>query len=368
MKFEIETISYLDLEGNLKKGFRHDLSNEDLIKAYKTMQLTRRIDERMITLQRQGVVNFVIGSRGEEGCSVASAAGLKLEDWIYFQYREQGAILWRGMSAEDYCHHMLLNEKDPSKGRQMSNHYGRRDLNCMTVSSTLATQIPQATGCAYAMKVKKEEAVTLCYFAEGAASEGDFHAGLNFAAVYDAPVIFFCRNNHYAISTPRKFQYAGDGIAPRGIAYGMKTFRVDGNDFFAVYDITKKARELCLKGEGPVLIEAMTYRSGPHSTADDPSRYRSDEEVCDWDPKCPVLRLKLHLYKLGIWDDDKDKVFKDAMYQEVEDGIKAARNTPKPGVDTMFEDVYEDIPWNLREQRDFLTEFEEEHPEIGGGH
>jgi len=358
MKFE--TISYLDLEGNLAPGFKHDLKDETLIRAYKIMQLTRRIDERMITLQRQGVVNFVIGSRGEEGCSVASAMALQPDDLLYFQYREQGAILWRGLTPEEYAHHMLLNEKDPSKGRQMSNHYGSKPHAAMTVSSTLATQIPQAAGAAYAMKIRKLDQVSLCYFAEGAASEGDFHAGLNFAAVYKAPVIFFCRNNHYAISTPRKFQYAGDGIAPRGVAYGMPTFRVDGNDVFAVYDITKKARELCLRGEGPVLIEAMTYRVGPHSTADDPTRYRKDQEVCDWDPKCPVLRLKLYLIKKGLWNDEKDKAFKEGMHLEVEQAIETARNTPKPSIETMFQDVYADIPWNLQEQYDFLKEFEKE--------
>lgn len=357
---EFKTVSYLDLEGNLSKDFKHKIKKEELIHWYKTMHRTRRIDERCITLQRQGVINFVIGSRGEEGCAVASAAALTVDDWLFFQYREQAAVLYRGMTTEDYMHHMLLNEKDPSKGRQMSNHYGDRSINCVTVSSTLATQIPNAAGAAYAMKIRGEENVSLCYLAEGSASEGDFHGGVHMASVRYAPCIFFCRNNKYAISTSTKDQYRGDGIVPRSIGYGITGIRVDGNDVFAVYDVVKKAKDICLKGEGPVLIEAMTYRVGAHSTADDPTRYRSDDEVAKWDPKDPIRRLRLYLEKKKWWDDKQEEEYLEAMYQEVEDAIKVARNTPKPSIDSMFEDVYHDIPWNLQEQKEFLETVKEE--------
>tara|TARA_B100000674_G_C37839780_1_gene914669 strand:+ start:103 stop:1188 length:1086 start_codon:yes stop_codon:yes gene_type:complete len=357
---QFEKIQYLDYEGNLSKDFKREISKEDLIKMYKTMHLTRRIDERCITLQRQGVINFVIGSRGEEGCAVASAAALTNDDWLFFQYREQAAILWRGLSTQEYMDHMLLNENDPSLGRQMSNHYGKRELNSVTVSSTLATQIPNAAGAAYAMKVRNEPNVSLCYLAEGSASEGDFHAGVHMGAVRRVPCIFFCRNNKYAISTSTENQYRGDGIVPRSIGYGIQGFRVDGNDVFAVYDVVAKAKEICLSGEGPVLIEAMTYRVGAHSTADDPTRYRKEGEAEEWDPKDPIQRLRLYLDKKRWWNDKKDKEFLEAMYEEVEDAIKVARNTPKPGIDKMFQDVYHDVPWNLQEQYEFLQKFNEE--------
>ena len=357
---KFKTISYLDLEGNLPKGYKHGLSHETLIRMYKIMQLTKRIDERMVTLQRQGQVNFAMSSRGEEGCIVASAAALEDCDWIYPQYREQGAILWRGLSTLDYAHHMFLNEKDESKGRQMSNHYGRKALNFMTVASTLATQLPHAAGCAYAMKISGKKEVALTYFGEGAASEGDFHAALNFAAVRRAPAIFFCRNNKYAISTPTRYQYSGDGIAPRAEGYGIEVRRVDGNDIFAVYETVAEARRLCLEDKGPVLIEAMTYRLGAHSTADDPTRYRPEDELTEWSPKGPIIRLKKYLEKKKLWNDKKDEEYLNSMYAEVEDAIAKARETPKPSIDSMFTDIYSDIPWNLEEQRDFLKQVKAE--------
>ncbi|MBT3784777.1 thiamine pyrophosphate-dependent dehydrogenase E1 component subunit alpha [bacterium] len=356
----IETLSYLDPEGNLPKGYKHEISDETLIRMYQVMQFTKRLDERMITLQRQGQVNFAMSSRGEEGCIVASAAALEQCDWIYPQYREQASIFWRGMSAQDYLHHMFLNEKDDSKGRQMANHFGRRELNVMTVSSTLATQIPHAAGCAYAMKISGKKEVALCYFGEGAASEGDFHGALNFGAVRKVPAIFFCRNNKWAISTPIEAQYSGDGIAPRAPGYGIDFFRVDGNDVFAVYEATKKAREMCLNNEGPILIEAMTYRLGAHSTADDPTKYRPEGELTEWSPKGPIVRLGNYLKKKKLWSEKKDKEFLESAYEEIEEAIKIARDTPKPGIESMFQDIYSDIPWNLREQRDFLNQFREE--------
>lgn len=360
---KFKTISYLDLEGNLPKNYKHNIPEETLVQMYKIMQLTKRMDERMITLQRQGQVNFAMSSRGEEGCIVASAAALQACDWIYPQYREQGAIFWRGLTPLDYAHHMFLNEKDESKGRQMANHYGRKELNYMTVSSTLATQLPQAAGCAYAMKISGKKEVALCYFGEGAASEGDFHAALNFGAVRRTPTIFFCRNNKYAISTPISAQYSGDGIAPRAEGYGVEVIRVDGNDVFAVYEAVADARELCLKNKGPVLIEAMTYRMGAHSTADDPTRYRPEEELAEWSPKGPISRLKNYLLKKKLWDEAKEKEFMDSMYEEVEEAIRVARKTPKPSVDSMFLDIYSDVPWNLKEQREFLKEIHAEEGE-----
>ena len=253
---EIKTLSYLDDDGNLSSDYQPVISDSDLIKSYQTMLLTRLVDERMITIQRQGTISFAMSSLGEEACAVGSAAALEMQDWMYPQYREAGIIFYRGFTIAEYVHQMFGNAHDLGLGRQMPNHFGARKLNVVTVSSPIGTKIPHAAGSAYAMKLQGERSVTICYFGEGATSEGDFHAGVNFAAVRKAPAIFFCRNNGYAISTPAYRQFASAGIAPKGEGYGILTFKVDGNDFFAVYDSVSKARAYCLEGNGPVLIEA----------------------------------------------------------------------------------------------------------------
>jgi len=352
----IQTIQYLSEEGNLVAGYTPSVSSEILLKGYRDMVTTRHVDERMITLQRQGTITFALSSWGEECCSVAAAAALCSEDWIYPQYREVGVLFWRGFSIQDYVHHMFGDAKDLSKGRQMPNHFGSRRLNVVTVSSPIGTKIPHAAGCGYAMKLQKEPNISVVFFGEGASSEGDFHAGLNFAAVLEVPTLFFCRNNQYAISTSVQHQFYSDGIAPKGEAYGMKAYRVDGNDFFAVYDTVAKARKHCLE-RGPVLLEAMTYRMGAHSTSDDPSRYRPEGEQKKWEKKDPILRLRRYLEKQGLWDEKKEKELWEEAKEEVTKAIKAAKQTPKPPLKTLVEDVYSDIPDTLQEQYDGLKQF-----------
>jgi 2-oxoisovalerate dehydrogenase E1 component alpha subunit len=353
----IPTTSYLNEKGDLDPTFTLNLPKELIIKAYEVMLMTRYVDEKMITLQRQGTISFALSSLGEEGCSVASAAALDIDDWVYPQYREAGIMFWRGFTIEDYLHQMFGNAKDLILGRQMPNHFGSREINVVTCSSPIGTKIPHAAGCAYAMKMQKDPHVAVCYFGEGASSEGDFHAGLNFAAVRKAPAIFFCRNNGYAISTPACKQFASDGIAPKGIGYGMTTYRVDGNDFFAVYDITKKAKEHCLQGKGPVLIEAITYRMGAHSTSDDPSVYRNEDEVKKWEEKEPIRRLKVYLEKQGWWDDEKEKQALSKIQINVEQAIEIAKKTPKPPLNTLIEQVYFETPEQLKVQFEELKTF-----------
>lgn len=336
----MNTIAYLDSYGKLDPACRHLMSKEDLIKIYTTMIVTRCVDDRMIMLQRQGFVSFAMSSRGEEACAVASAAALEPGDWMYPQYRELGIMFWRGYSVQEYVHHMLGNEKDNNKGRQLSNHYGSQKLNVMTVSCPVGTQIPQAAGCAYAMKIQNENNVAIVYFGEGTTSQGDFHVGVNFAAVRKAPVIFFCRNNGYAISTPCSRQFASDGIAPKGEGYGIKTFRIDGNDVFAIHESVQKARQHCLEGHGPVLIEAMTYRLGTHSTSDSCSLYRSPDEVKKMESKCPIIRLKAYLYQNHYWSDSQDQAFLNQIKEEISQAIKIAKETPLPTFESMFEDIY----------------------------
>lgn len=353
----IETISYLDENGRLSSKCSHKISDQDLIKGYKTMVLVRIVDERMITLQRQGIITFAMSSLGEEACSVASAAALKLEDWIYPQYRENGTIFWRGLTIEQYCDQMFGNGRDLILGRQMPNHFGSRALNVVQVSSPIGTKIPHAAGCAYAMKIQKEEAIAISYFGEGATSEGDFHVGVNFAAVRKAPVIFFCRNNGYAISTRASSQFSSDGVAPKGVGYGIKTFRIDGNDFFAIHETVSRAREICIKGDGPILIEAMTYRRGAHSTSDDPSRYRSDDEVALWAKKCPIQRLRKYLEDKKLWNEQFEKEFIAQVQEDINKGIAAAKSAPNPPLISIFENVYFEMPQSLKEQYEELKTF-----------
>jgi 2-oxoisovalerate dehydrogenase E1 component alpha subunit len=245
---------------------------------------------------------------------------------------------------------LFSNGKDLGKGRQMPIHYGSKELNCMTVSSTLATQIPQATGYAYGQKLQGLDAVTICYFGEGAASEGDFHAGLNMAAVQEAPVIFFCRNNGYAISTPADEQYKGNGIASRGVGYGIKTLRVDGNDILAVLKATQIARAYAVKESKPVLIEAMSYRLGAHSTSDDPSGYRT-------------LRMKNWMLNQSWWDEAQETELFEKLREDVLAAVKVGEKVDKPHIDTMIEDVYDVPSPQLKAQLDEVKAHVNKYPE-----
>lgn len=345
-----KTIQYLNEEGELSPDYRGNITPGILVKGYETLLKTRYVDERMVTLQRQGTITFAMSALGEEACSVASAAALDLEDWMYPQYREAGIMFYRGFTIQQYVHHMFGDAEDLILGRQMPNHFGSRKLNVVTVSSPIGTKIPHAAGAAYAMRLKKEPHVVICYFGEGATSEGDFHVGVNFAAVRKAPCLFFCRNNGYAISTPSYRQFASEGIAPKGRGYGVETFRVDGNDFFAVYDVVSKAKAYAIEGNGPVLIEAMTYRLGAHSTSDDPSVYRQEEEVVKMSLKDPVLRLRKYLENQGLWDEGKEKQYHERLVQEVNEAVETAKKTPHPPLNSLIEDVYFEVPLKLKEE------------------
>lgn len=340
-----------------------EISQEMAQKIHKTMQYIRVLDDRMIAAQRQGRISFYLACTGEEASTIGSAAGLEPQDMIMSQYREQGALAYRGYTTEQFMNQMFSNEKDPNKGRQMPIHYGDKALNFMTISSPLGTQIPQAAGYSYGQKMAGLDAITICYFGEGAASEGDFHAGLNMAAVLNCPTIFFCRNNGYAISTPSEEQFKGDGIASRGLGYGVKTIRVDGNDVLAVYAATKKAREIALAEKCPVLIEAMTYRLAAHSTSDDPTGYRSKDEEEKWRVKDPILRLERWMDNKGWLDPEGDKQYVETMRQEVLQELKRVEQVPISRIDEIVEDVYDIPTWNLEMQLKDLKEHIRKYPD-----
>ena len=326
----------MEEDGTIRKGAADPAVDRDTaLKVYSTMMRLQVMDTVFYEAQRQGRISFYMTSWGEEGVHIGTAMALRDSDEVFAQYREAGVLMWRGFTLQNFADQLFSNRDDLGKGRQMPVHYGSARLHFQTISSPLATQIPQATGAGYACKLEGVGRVAVCYFGEGAASEGDFHAGLNFAATLEAPVVFVCRNNGYAISTPTHEQYRGDGIAARGVGYGMHTMRVDGNDVWAVRDAMTAARAIAV-GDGvggrpqPVLIEAMTYREGHHSTSDDSTKYRTGEEIKHWrEERNPVRRLRRYLELRGWWDGEKEDALQGGERRAVLAAMAAAEKKPK---------------------------------------
>ncbi|XP_055333706.1 2-oxoisovalerate dehydrogenase subunit alpha, mitochondrial-like [Paramacrobiotus metropolitanus] len=344
----------------------HDpkLDDATVIRMYQQMTLLSYMDKILYESQRQGRISFYMTHFGEEGTLIGSAAALSNADLAYVQYREAGLLMWRGFTLDQFMDQCYGNEDDLGKGKQMPVHYGSKDLHYVTVSSPLGTQMPQAVGSAYAYKRAQNGQIVICYFGDGAASEGDAHAALNFSATLDCPIIFLCRNNGYAISTPTSQQFRGDGIASRGPGYGIATIRVDGNDTWAVYNAVKAAREVCLAQNRPVLIEAMTYRIGHHSTSDDSSAYRSVDEIRYWDKEDnPIIRFRKYMVNRGLWNDEKETQWKDQAKRQVMTAFQKAEKKVKPAPEELFNDVYDELPWHLQKQKREMMEHVRSHPE-----
>jgi 2-oxoisovalerate dehydrogenase E1 component alpha subunit len=341
----------------------HDLDQPTAVKIYKTMVTLQTVDTIFYEAQRQGRFSFYMTSSGEEATAVGSAAALTLDDVVFSQYREQGVLMYRGFSVQDMADQCYGNEREQGKGRQMPVHYGSKALNFHTVSSPLATQLPHAAGAAYALKLDGKKAVSVAYFGEGAASEGDFHAALNFAATLSCPTIFICRNNGWAISTPATEQYRGDGIAGRGPSYGISTIRVDGGDARAVFNATAEARRRAIETSQPVLIEAMSYRTGHHSTSDDSSRYRASEEMRVWRARDPVSRFQRWLVGQGWWDGAEDAGLRQQARKEAISSLEDAAKLPKRGLSEMFSDVYDVLPPHLEAQQREVMAHVEQYPD-----
>jgi 2-oxoisovalerate dehydrogenase E1 component alpha subunit len=328
------------------------LNEETLVRMYECMLTLHELDTVFYNAQRQGRISFYMTNYGEEAAQIGSSSALRHDDVIFAQYREAGVLMWRGFPLDLFAHQCFSNKNDLGKGRQMPVHYGSKELHVQTISSPLGTQIPQAAGAAYALKREGTGRVAMCYFGEGAASEGDFHPALNMASTLNCPVIFFVRNNGYAISTPSSEQYRGDGIAGRGIGYGIATIRVDGNDIFAVHEATAAARKYASENNRPVLIEAMTYRGGHHSTSDDSTRYRSTEEINWWDKnENPITRFRFVLEHNNLWNNNMEISHRKKARKSVLDSLRRAESTTKPPVHLMLEDVYDTLPPHLLEQK-----------------
>ncbi|KIW04373.1 uncharacterized protein PV09_04657 [Verruconis gallopava] len=368
------TYRVMDQSGNLIDKSRPplDVTDELVLKMYKDMVTIAVMDPIMYQAQRQGRLSFYMMNVGEEGIAVGSASALKPEDVIFPQYREAGVFLYRGFTLDNFMNQLFANRLDNGLGRNMPVHYGSRELNIHTISSTLTTQLPHAAGAGYALKmqhlqnpseVPKRVAVT--YFGEGAASEGDFHAALNIAATRNCPTIFICRNNGYAISTPSLEQYRGDGIASRGVGYGIHTIRVDGNDIFAVREVTQKAREMALEGDmKPILIEAMSYRVSHHSTSDDSTKYRESREIESWKRRDnPITRLRKWMENRGMWDEEREKSLQEETKKEVMKAFNKAEREKLPAIRHMMTDTYEELLPEQIEQLEALKDIIERYPD-----
>lgn len=354
-------IRVLDDEGIAQGPWNPRLAPDRLVAMLRHMALTRAFDERMYRAQRQGKTSFYMKSTGEEACAVAPAYALDRDDMCFPSYRQQGLLIARGWPLGDMMCQIYSNAGDRLKGRQMPIMYSAREAGFFSISGNLATQMPQAVGFAMASAARGDSRIAAAWCGEGSTAEGDFHSACTFASVYRAPVILNVINNQWAISSFSGFAGAeATTFAARAIGYGIAGLRVDGNDALAVYAATDWAAERARGNYGPTLIEYFTYRAEGHSTSDDPTRYRSAEERTLWPLGDPVARLKQHLIALGTWDEERHAAMDREVAELVRDEARKAEalGTLHDGLSqsfsTMFEDVFEEMPWHLREQREAM--------------
>jgi pyruvate dehydrogenase E1 component alpha subunit len=341
----------LNEDGSCPEEYRELIDDDDLLRVLDIFTLNRVIDRRFLTLQRQGRLSFYMTSTGEEATTIGAGFCLRIDDPVFLTYRELGTLLSREIPLPLLLNQMIGNNQDLCKGRQMPVHYCYADFGVPSVSSPVGTQLPQACGFAYAARIQKTGQVALAFLGEGTASQGDFHTAVNFAGVFNAPAVFIIRNNGYAISTPESIQTAAANLASRGEGYGVPGFQVDGNDFLAVINMVGEAVERARRGDGPTLIEALTYRMGAHSTADDPSAYRSDEETERWERLDPQARLQRHARWRGIWNEEMETEGRARWEERITALIAECEPWPPPPLETLFTEVTHEITPQLEEQR-----------------
>jgi pyruvate dehydrogenase E1 component alpha subunit len=332
------------------KPDQNDISEDLLKQMYEAMVLARVLDERCFKLQRQGRIGFYAGTAGEEACMVGTAMAQDSCDWVFSSYRQPSVALIKGMSLQSLFNNLFGNAEDIAKGRQMPIHYSDREHHFLSVSSVIGTQIIQGVGFAMASRIKQDRAVALTYFGDGATSANDFHSGMNFAATYKAPVVFVLVNNQFAISTPVTRQTGVCDLAEKAKAYGMPGVHVDGNDVLAVYTATRDAIERARAGEGPTLLELKTYRRGPHSSSDDPTRYRNTGEVEEWPD--PIAQFERRIEGCSFYSEAYKNQVSDLANAHISDAIEQAEKLPAPVWESVIEDVYEAIPPSLQRQAD----------------
>ncbi|KAF4663402.1 hypothetical protein FOL47_005759 [Perkinsus chesapeaki] len=351
----------LDEQSKLLGDNGMPFSNDEAMRILDTMMRVNSYDQVLYDVQRQGRISFYMTNHGEEATQLGVAAALKFQDMIWPQYRELGVFLYRGFTTQQVTDQCMSTQFDQGKGRQMPVHYCFPEGNIQAISSPLGTNIPHAAGAGYSFKLDEADRCAVTFFGDGAASEGDFATALNFASVMKTQTIFICRNNGYAISTPVSEQYAGDGIAIRGVAYGVPSLRVDGNDVIAVYEAVRKAREMTVgevsKANGLALGCPSGLRIGR-------LRYRPDAEVKSWvsDGTDPISRFRNLLIKLGLTTEEDCVKLGKKYRTEVLECLKISAKQKRAPIIDMFNDVYDEIPWHLQEQYDELRAHIERHP------
>ena len=323
-------------EANLPK-----IPKKTLLNMYKTMVLGRVSDDKALQFQRQGRMLTYAPNHGQEAAQVGSIAAMEDQDWLVLAFREFNAMLYKGVTLEQAFLYWYGNE--------MGSRYDD-DVKVLPVNVPIGSQINHAAGIAYAAKLRQTDEAAIVYIGDGGTSHGEFHEGVNFAGLFDLPVVIVIQNNQYAISTPRAKATKAKTLAQKAIAYGIPGIQVDGNDPLAMYVATKAARERAKKGEGPTLIEAVTYRMGPHTTSDNPKLYRSDEEVAEWAKKDPLIRFKAYLIEKGDWSEKEDKALYESSKQTVLETFKKVEASGIEPLEDIFKYTYETMTPNLKEQ------------------
>ncbi|MDI3256509.1 MAG: pyruvate dehydrogenase (acetyl-transferring) E1 component subunit alpha [Kyrpidia sp.] len=323
-----------------------DLPEDRFIDMYRAMVLARTFDERALNLQRQGRIGTYAPFSGQEAAQIGSFAALEKDDWVFPSYREWAGLIYHGFPMD----RALLYSMGHPAGAQAP-----PDLRVFPVQIVIASQLLHAVGAGWACQLRGERSVAAAFFGDGATSEGDFHEALNMASVFRVPVIFFCQNNGWAISVPVSHQMRSATVAQKAVAYGIDGVRVDGNDVLAVFEVMHRAVEQARSGGGPMLIEAVTYRLGPHTTADDPTRYRDEAEWKQWrEQRDPIHRYRKFLEKRGLWDEEKESALREESRRSVDDAVLRAESHPKADPSAVFDHVYGSIPPDLARQKNDL--------------
>ncbi|RDE07077.1 3-methyl-2-oxobutanoate dehydrogenase (2-methylpropanoyl-transferring) subunit alpha [Sphingomonas aracearum] len=358
-------VRVLDENGRATGPWDPKLSPETLRRMLRSMALTRAFDERMFRAQRQGKTSFYMKCTGEEAVAIGAAFALDRDDMCFPSYRQQGLLIARDCPLVDMMNQIYSNTGDKLQGKQLPIMYSEKRFGFFSISGNLTTQYPQAVGWAMASAAQADTRIAATWCGEGSTAEGDFHSALTFATVYRAPVIFNVVNNQWAISSFSGFAGAeATTFAARAVGYGMAGLRVDGNDILAVYAATAWAAERARTNQGPTLIEHFTYRVEGHSTSDDPSQYRSAGEPTAWPLGDPIQRLKDHLIGMGEWDEERHAAMDRELAEQVRAAQKAAEGNGILGhglhqpLDTLFDGVFEEMPWHLREQRQMMLDEE----------
>ncbi|WP_345239257.1 pyruvate dehydrogenase (acetyl-transferring) E1 component subunit alpha [Pontibacillus salipaludis] len=352
MEEQFPMIQWIDEKGNLVQEMDQELITEDVIRnMYRNMVRIRTFDRKAISLQRQGRIGTYAPFEGQEAAQVGSAMSLRKTDWLFPTYRDHGATMTFGHSLKTILTYWNGRNEGcvPPEG-----------LHIFPPSVPIATHLPHAAGAAYAEKRKGTDNIAVAYFGDGATSEGDFHEGLNVASVLKSPVVFFNQNNNYAISVPIHKQMNSKTIAQKSVSYDIPGVRVDGNDIIAVYTEMNRAIDRARNGEGPTLIEAVTWRYGAHTTADDPTKYREQQESEDRRAsKDPVARLELYMKQAGIWDEEWVTGIKEEVAQEIDLAIEDMENIPPADVNVIFDYVFESPTWTIEKQKkDYVAHME----------